>query len=121
MKNFLKGLLWTAVGTGAAYAIGSAAYKAGKECGRVEAEYERLRKTSTFGMTEERAKSTIDIPLDKDKKPSKIRTFFKARKIYKDNGKVIKNMINDPEGHRLEAYIHNGELHMHIHNLEEEA
>ena len=119
VNNFIKGLIWAAFGTGAVYAIGSAAYKAGKESGRVEAECERLHKMSTFGMAEERAERTINIPLEKNKKSSKLRTFFKARKIYKDNGKIIKNIINDPEAHKLEAFISDGELHISIINLEE--
>lgn len=123
MNMFFKRLIETAFVVGAVYAIGKAAYNAGKESGRVEAEYEMLKKRvmkQTASKDEKEEANVIDIPLPK-KKSGKLATLFKARKIYKEKGNIIGSLITDPEAHKLEAYISDGEIHVNVKAAEKET
>ncbi len=117
MKKFLETMLEGAAGLLVIYVVGKAAYEAGKETGREEARYEELKRKNRETESAETvsAEEQAGISLVPDKKPGKLSILTALPFVAAGKRRsVLRNIVQNPEDHRFEAFVEGNELHVRV-------
>ena len=126
MNGFLKTVIGGAIGMAALYAVGKMAYSMGKEVAEAECRLEEMKRQMEAGSgQQDESKAAPDAldgaewkptiimqePFKPNRKPNLLRN---AAKIFRGNPGMIRNLIKNPEGHRLEAFVDKKGLHVDV-------
>ena len=124
LKKVIETLIGGAIGVAALYVVAKVAYHAGHDMAEVEHQYDALATRSNGADANNNGylagEHADDIVMESDvvapkKKQSKLGLFMNLRKLFrKKGGSILSELVNSPEDHQLEAYIHGGEVHIDI-------
>lgn len=119
MKSFVETVVGGAVGLIALYVVGRVAFEAGKGIAREECKYEELQRKNQElenrcvpTVTDEDVQAmAVRKPERKDRKRSGIMSIVG---IMGGKNSMLRHLMQDPEDHRVEAYVDGDELHVNV-------
>ena len=123
-RKMVETIIGGAIGLVTLYVVAKVAYGAGHDMAEAEHRREELENHDTddsaadnLGTPEtecpEEENGTVTGP--KEKKQSKLGLLLSLRKFAKKGkGSILGDLMKDPENHQLEAYVHEGEVHINI-------
>lgn len=125
-KKILETIISGAIGLGVLYAVARVAFEAGEDMAQAKQDYEAYtaHKKNCVEADPDDHEEHNDEPgadeaevlsFQRGRKPGKLGTFMMIRKAFgRGKNSVLGDLMNDPEDHKLEAYVKEGEVHINI-------
>lgn len=124
-RKTVETIIGGAIGLVTLYVVAKVAYGAGHDMAEAEHRYEEMSDSKpeddVSGGAEvpepDGAESESSDPINRNsKKINKIGLFLSASKLFRKRkgSSMLGDLMKDPEGHQLEAYVHAGEVHINI-------
>jgi hypothetical protein len=118
-KKIVSTIVGGSIGLAALYAVAKIAYSAGQDMAHAEHRYQELDRKVIIEKSSCVSSSNVieasDMVICEPVKHSKLGTLFSVGKLLgKKNRSVIGDLVSNPEGHQLEAYIKENEIHIDI-------
>jgi hypothetical protein len=114
-KKIVETIIGGAIGIAALYVVAKVAYEAGHEMAEAEHRYDESARREGPEEGVEEIPDELASVSKPARKLGKIGLLFELKKFMKKgNGSVLGDLLDDPEEHKLEAYIKEGEVHIDI-------
>jgi len=125
LKKIVETIVAGTIGFAALYVVAKLSYNAGHEIAQTEryceelAKYKNAEESTILEKNKEEGGKTLETPCAPKpvKKYGKLNLFLGIKSMMgrgSGNGSVLGDLVEDPEGHKLEAYINEGEVHINI-------
>lgn len=113
MSKLLENIIGGGLAGLVLYGVAKVAYSAGKEAGANEQEEKKASEASAETQKESEPDAE-DIPDAQRKTQSKIGLIWGVRRFVKNKQNAIANVLDNPDGHKIEAYTQGDEIHIHV-------
>lgn len=118
MRHFVESVLEGAAALAALYLVGIVSYQAGRAMGREEERYSELKRNNE--SQENQSDLVSEIPTDEASSTPVVPDHSKRLSftsiipfLFKNRHKsIIRDVVQNPEAHKLEAFISDDELHV---------